>query len=273
LKIGDKTAKELMEHEIYQELFRLANEYRDVALVTIISTAGSTPQEEGAKMLVRDNGSIVGTIGGGELEKQAIREALTAMRIGKVKRLSYQLTEGKDNGMVCGGDLEIFIEPVLVEPFLFIFGGGHIGLALAKMAKLGGFRIVIIDDRPEFATSQRFPEAEQVLVADFGEAFSKLTVRHSDYIVILTHAHNGDEVVLEQSLKTDARYIGMIGSAKKNEVIFSHLRSKGIPQEQLEKVYTPIGLRIRAQTPAEITVSILAEMIKNRRSLPEDETI
>ncbi len=261
-----------MEQEIYQELVRLASECQEAALVTIISTNGSTPREEGAKMLVRTDGSIVGTIGGGELEKQAIREAIVAIRIGKAKRLSFRLTEGEDTGMVCGGDLEVFIEPVMAEPFLFIFGGGHIGLVLAKMARLAGFKIVVIDDRTEFATSQRFPEAERVLVSDFSDAFSKLTVRNSDYIVILTHAHKGDEVVLEQSLKTGARYIGMIGSAKKNEVIFSHLLTKGIPHERLNKIYTPIGLRIRAQTPAEIAVSILAEMIKNRRYLPEDGT-
>ena len=168
--------------------------------------------------------------------------------------------------MVCGGDLEIFIEPVVAEPRLFIFGGGHIALALAKIAKLAGFKIVVIDDRPEFATPQRFPEAERTLVTDFAGAFSKLSIRSSDYIVIITHGHKGDEVVLEQALKTEAKYIGMIGSSKKNEAIFSHLRAKEISQEVLNKVFTPIGIRISAQTPAEIAVSILAEMIKVRRS-------
>jgi len=258
-----------MEHEIYQEMVRLAAECQDAALVTVISAAGSTPREEGAKMLVRADGSIMGTIGGGNLEEQAIREAIATMRTGRTKRLSYHLTEGEDTGMACGGDLEVFIEPVLAEPGLFIFGGGHIGLALAKMARLAGYRIMVVDDRPEFATPQRFPEAEQTLVSDFSTAFSKLTVRNSDYIVIITHGHSGDEVVLEQALKTEAMYIGMIGSSKKNEAIFSHLRAKGISQELLEKVYTPIGLRIRAQTPAEIAVSILAEMIKVRRSISE----
>lgn len=261
-----------MEYEIYQELVRLAKECKDTALVTIISANGSTPREEGAKMLVRDDGTIVGTISGGSLEEKTIHEAVAAMRTGKIKRLSYRLKEGEDTGMICGGNLEMLIEPVLVEPSLFIFGGGHIGLALAKMARLAGFKIVLIDDRSEFATPQRFPEAERTLVTDFGGAFSKLTVRSSDYIVIITHGHRGDEVVLEQALKTEAKYIGMIGSTKKNETIFSHLRAKGVSQELMDKVYTPIGLKINAQTPAEIAVSILAEIVKVRRSPDLDQS-
>jgi xanthine dehydrogenase accessory factor len=259
-----------MEQEIYKELVRLAAESQDAALVTIISTTGSTPREEGAKMLVRSDGSILSTIGGGSLEGKIIREAVTAMRIGKAKRLSYHLTDGENAGMVCGGDLEVFIEPVLAEPYLFIFGGGHIGLVLAKIARLLGFKIIVVDDRPDFAKPQRFPEAEQTLATDYSTAFSKLNVKNTDYIVILTNAHKNDEVVLEQALKTGANYIGMIGSLKKNELIFANLRAKGHPQELLDKVYTPIGLRIRAQTPTEIAISILAEMIKKRRSLPED---
>jgi xanthine dehydrogenase accessory factor len=255
-----------MEQEIFRELVKLGDECQDAALITVISATGSTPREEGSKMLVRCNGSIIGTIGGGNVEALAIREALAAMEIGKSRRLSYRLEEGEDSAMACGGDLEIFIEPVLAEPGLFIFGGGHIGLASAKMAKLTGYKTTIIDDRPEFATQQRFPDVELVLLADFKGAFSKLTVRSSDYIVILTHAHKGDEIVLEQALKTKANYIGMIGSAKKNELVFSHLRNKGFSQDVLDKVYTPIGLRIRAQTPAEIAISILAEIIQIRRS-------
>ena len=218
-------------------------------------------------MLVRNDGSILGTIGGGSLEEQAIEEAAVAMSTGKTKRVSYRLEEGQETGMVCGGTLEIFVEPILATPTLFIFGAGHIALALAKMAKLVGFKIVIIDDRPEFATQERFPEAEQTLAIGYAGAFSKLSVNTSDCVVIITHAHEGDEVVLEGALNTDAKYIGMIGSQKKNEVVFAHLRSKGVSQEVLDKVYTPIGLKISAQTPEEIAVSILAEIIQVRRSV------
>jgi xanthine dehydrogenase accessory factor len=254
-----------MEQDIYQELAKLEAEDEDAALVTVISASGSTPREEGAKMLVRADGSILGTIGGGRVEEMAIKEAIAAIRTGKTKRLFYRLKEGEETGMVCGGDMELFIEPVLSSPTLFI-GGGHIALALTKMSKLAGFKIVVIDDRPEFATPQRFPEAEQTIVVDYARAFSRLTVRKSDYIVIVTHAHKGDEVVLEGALKTGAKYTGMIGSKPKNDIVFSHLRAKGVPQELLNKVHTPIGLKINAQAPAEIAVSILAEIIQVRRS-------
>jgi len=254
-----------MEYTIYEEMAKLASECQDAALVTVIAASGSTPREEGAKMLVRNDGSIAGTIGGGSLEKEAIQKAVKAIKTGKPTRLCFRLTEGEDIGMACGGDVELFIEPVLAEPHLFIFGGGHIGAILCKMARLAGFRIVVIDDRPEYASSSRFPEAEQTLLSDYHGVYSKLTIRQSDYLVILTHGHTGDEVVLEQALSTNAKYIGMIGSKKKNEIIFSHLQQKGISLEKLNTVYTPIGLKIKAQTPAEIAVSILAEMIKVRR--------
>ncbi len=256
----------MADQDIYQELAKLEAENEDAALVTVISASGSTPREEGAKMLVRADGPILGTVGGGRVEEIAIKEALAAIRAGKTKRLSYRLKEGEETGMVCGGDMELFIEPVLSSPTLFIFGGGHIALALSKMSGLAGFKIVVIDDRPEFAMPQRFPEAEQTIVTEYTRAFSGITVRKSDYIVIVTHAHKGDEAVLEGALKTGAKYIGMISSRSKNDVVFSHLRAKGVPQELLDKVHTPIGLKISAQTPAEIAVSILAELVQVRRS-------
>ncbi|MFC1980458.1 XdhC family protein [Chloroflexota bacterium] len=255
-----------MQDDIYQEIARLKAEGQEAALVTVISTGGSTPRKEGTKMLVRDDGTILGTIGGGRLEEQVTKEALVAIRKGQTNRLTYHLEEGGEAGMICGGDLEVFIEPILSTPTLFIFGGGHIALALTKIAKLVGFKIVVIDDRPEFATPMRFPEAEQTLAADFGEAFSKLDLIKSSYIVIVTYQHKGDEVALESAVKTEARYVGMIGSRNKNRVLSSHLLAKGIPQELLDRVHAPIGLSINAQTSEEIAVGILAEIILVRRS-------
>jgi len=168
--------------------------------------------------------------------------------------------------MICGGDTEVFIEPVTAAPRLFIFGGGHIGIPLSKMASLADFRVVVIDDRPGYATAARFPEATQVIVSDFQSSFEKLRVSPGSFIVIVTHGHKGDESVLEGALKTPARYIGMIGSKSKNEAVYSHLIAKGFTQADLDRVHAPIGLRIRAQTPEEIAVSILAEMILVRRS-------
>jgi xanthine dehydrogenase accessory factor len=256
----------MMQGDIYQEVVRIRDKGEEAALVTVVSASGSTPREEGAKMLVRPDGSILGSIGGGSVEARIISEAIEIIHKGRPQLLSYRLKEGEELGMICGGDIEVFVEPILPEPTLYIFGGGHIALALAKMAKLVGFKIVVIDDRPEFANPQRFPEAEQTLAIDFAKAFSRLKIDKSGYIVIVTHGHKGDEVVLQGALRTKAKYIGMIGSKTKNKTVFSNLRAKGISQELLDKAYTPIGLRIGAQTPEEIAVSILAEVIKIRRA-------
>jgi len=254
--------------DIYQEIVRIKAEGEEAALVIVVSATGSTPREEGAKMLVRADGSIIGTIGGGRIEAQAIKEALEAIREGKPQRLCFSLKEGGELRMICGGDTEIFIEPILSAPTMYIFGGGHIALTLAKVGKLLGFKIVVIDDRSEYANAQRFPEAELTLTEDFAKAFQKLKVDKSSYIVIVTHGHKGDETVLEEALATEAKYIGMIGSKTKNQTIFSHLLSKGISQERLDRVHAPIGLNIYALTPEEIAISILAEIIKARRSPP-----
>jgi xanthine dehydrogenase accessory factor len=255
-------------NDIYQEIVRVKTEGEEAALVTVVSASGSTPREEGAKMLVKPDGSIIGTIGGGSLEAQIIKEAVKVIKQGKPKRLHRSLTakEAGEEGMICGGDLEVFIEPILTPPALYIFGGGHIALALTRMGKLCGFNIAVVDDRAEFASAERFPEADTLLAGDFPKSFPKIKIDNSSYIVIVTHGHQHDEVVLEWAVGTPAKYIGMIGSKTKNETIYSHLLAKGISREQLDRVHAPIGLEIEAQTPEEIAVSILAEVIKVRRS-------
>jgi xanthine dehydrogenase accessory factor len=254
--------------DIYQEIVRIKEKGEEAALVTIVSATGSTPREEGAKMLVKPDGTIIGTIGGGNLEAQVINEAVGVIKQGKPKRLHMSLTakEAEEAGMICGGDLEVFIEPILTAPTMYIFGGGHISLPLAQMGKLLGFKIAIIDDRAEFASTKRFPEAEMVLAGDFSKAFSKLKIDKTSYIVIVTRGHQNDELVLEWAVGTPAKYIGMIGSQTKVKTVFSHLLAKGVSKGRLDSVYSPIGLEIGAQTPEEIAVSILAEIIKVRRS-------
>jgi len=252
--------------DIYQEIVRITAEGEGAALVTIVSTSGSTPREEGAKMLVRADGSILGTIGGGSVEAEVCQQAIEAIRKGKPQRLHFRLKEGEEPGMICGGDLEVFIEPILSSPTLYIFGGGHISLPLAKIGKLLNFKIAVIDDRAEFANPQRFPEAESTVAEDFKKVFPKLKIDKSSYIVIVTRNHQYDELVLEWALGTQAKYIGMIGSRTKNKAIFSHLLARGISQELLDKVHAPIGLEIHAQTPEEIALSIMAEIVKVRRS-------
>lgn len=255
-----------MYYDIYREIVRLAEAGEDAAVATVVKVSGSTPREEGAKMLVYGDGRTLGTVGGGSIEKQVTQEALAVIKSGQAKRLEYKLNPNGELGMICGGDTEVFIEPVTGAPRLFIFGGGHIGIPLSKMASLADFKVVIVDDRPEYATAARFPEAAEVIVSDFKSSFEKVRVSPGSFIVIVTHGHKGDETVLEGALKTPAKYIGMIGSKSKNEAVYAHLTAKGFTQADLERVHAPIGLRIRAQTPEEIAVSILAEMIQVRRS-------
>ena len=167
--------------------------------------------------------------------------------------------------MICGGEVEVFVEPITSPAALYIFGGGHVSLPVARIGKCLGFKVVVIDDREEYVNPERFPDAEIVIIEDFNNAFSKLKITKSSYIIILTRDHPLDEMVLGQAVKTPAKYIGMMGSKNKASVIFSHLRDKGISQEQLDKLHTPIGLDISAQSPAEIAISILAEIIKVRK--------
>ncbi len=255
-----------MYHDIYREIVRLAEAGEGAAMATIISVEGSTPREAGAKMLVYDTGRILGTVGGGNIEKQVIREAVDVINTGKARKIIYRLNPQGELGMICGGDTEVFIEPIASTPRLFIFGAGHIGVPLAKMAALTDFKVVIIDDRPEYTTATRFPEATELVVSDFQTSFEKIKVSSESFIVIITHGHKGDEVVLENALKTPAKYIGMIGSKSKNEAVYSHLQAKGFTKNDLSRVHAPIGLSIHAQTPEEIAVSILSEMIQVRRT-------
>lgn len=252
--------------DIYHELARISTEGDEAALVTVISASGSTPREVGTKMLVKADGNILGSIGGGSVEKRVIKEAIKVIRTGRPQRFSYRLKKGGELGMICGGDIEVFIEPTLSIPTMYIFGGGHIALCLAKMGKLAGFKIAVVDDRGEFASPQRFPEADLTITDDFAKAVQSLKIDRSSYIVIVTYSHKCDEIVLEEAFTTQAKYIGMIGSKTKIRVIFSHLLAKGIPQKQLDRIHAPIGLEIYSQTPEEIAVSILAEVIKVRRS-------
>ncbi|MFH0768772.1 MAG: XdhC/CoxI family protein [Chloroflexota bacterium] len=253
--------------DIYKEIVKLKADGEEVALVTVVSTRGSTPREEGAKMLVKADGSIFGTIGGGGLEGQVIKEAIKVISQGNPKRLPFSLTntDVEKEGQICGGEMEVFIEPIVTAPTIYLFGGGHISLPLAKIGKLLGFNIVVLDDRAEFANPDRFPEAEITMADDFTKLFPKLKIDKSSYIVIVTRSHQYDNTILEWAVGTNARYIGMIGSKTKVKTLFSHLQSKGISKELLDKAHSPIGLAINAQTPEEIAVSILAEIVSVRR--------
>jgi xanthine dehydrogenase accessory factor len=254
--------------EIYQKLVETLSRGGEAALVTVISSHNSTPRRAGAKMLVQSNGSISGTIGGGRIEAEAIKIALNVIKTGKTEKHQFCLSPDKELGMVCGGEMEIYVEPVKPDPVMYIFGAGHISLSLSQISTLLDFKIVVIDDRPDFANKERFPEADTVLVEDFANIFAKIGVDNNSYLIIVTRNHEHDQEVLEQAIKTPAKYIGMIGSKTKIKTLFNNLVDKGVDRKVLDRVYSPIGLEIYAETPEEIAISIIAEIIKVKRSPP-----
>lgn len=253
--------------DYYEEVIKIKREGKKAALATIIRTQGSTPREVGVKMLVREDGSISGTIGGGRLEAAVIKDALDTLAAGEPRTVHYDLTgvEASKVGMICGGALDVYLEPILSGPKVFLFGGGHVSLSVARLSKMAGFRVAVIDDRPEFANRERFPEAEEVIAEEFSSALKKLKTARESYLVILTRGHAYDQETLEWALGTEARYVGMIGSRKKVQTVFSNLKEKGVSEEKLNSVHSPIGMDIGAETPEEIAVSIVAEMIRERR--------
>ena len=253
--------------QIYAEILKIIAEGGKGALATIVDTKGSTPRETGAKILIRQDGTLLGTIGGGCLEAEVWQEAMKVMEEEKPKTIHFDFTgkEASDSGMICGGVMDIFLEPILPTPRVYIFGGGHISLFVSKISAMVGFQVVVIDDRSQFANKDRFPEAEEVIAEDFPLVLQRLKIQGASYFVIVTRGHAYDQEVLEWAAGTEAEYIGMVGSRKKIETVYANLVEKGIAREKLQRVHAPIGLEIGALTPEEIAVSIVAEMISVRR--------
>jgi xanthine dehydrogenase accessory factor len=253
--------------DIYEEIVKLRRDGRRGAVATIVNVRGSIPSYKTAKMLVRDDGSIFGTIGGGCVEADVWQAAREVMEQEKPRTLTFNLNQDPkyDTGLVCGGTLDIFIEPVLPQAVLYLFGAGHVSQALYKSSKDAGFEAVVIDDRELYANRQRFPEAREVIAEDFDQAMARLTPTESEYIVIVTRGHRDDMRVLRWAVQTQARYIGMIGSKRKTISIFRELQSEGLAASLFERVHAPIGLDIGAVTPEEIAISITAELIAVRR--------
>ncbi len=254
--------------DIFAEIARLRKEGRKAALATIIQVQGSIPSYESSKILVRDDGSIVGTVGGGCVEAEVWSAAQDVMREEKPRRLHFNLNNQPeyDNGLICGGSLDIFIEPILASPAAYIFGGGHVSLYVSKVASVAGFDVVVSDDRPAFANPERFPEASETHAGPWEEIFPKLRINHFSYLVLVTRGHKGDLTCLRWALTTPACYIGMIGSKRKFLEIRKVLQSEGVAAEEFERIHSPVGLDIGALTPEEIAVAIVAEMIAVRRN-------
>jgi xanthine dehydrogenase accessory factor len=255
--------------EVLEAALRAEAAAEPAALVTVVSTEGSTPQKAGARMLVYGDGRIVGTIGGGCLEAEMTWRARQAIQVGRVELASYDLTpeQAGEDGLVCGGRMKVFIEPIETTPVLCLFGAGHVAQPLARMAKACGFRVEVADDRTKFANEKRFPDADLVVVEGFSEAAGRMTLGRASYCVVVTRGHKGDAEALEAVLRRDVRFVGLLGSRPKAVHILSALAERGVPRERLAAVHTPLGLEIGAQTPEEIAVSILAEMIAVRRGV------
>ena len=254
--------------EIYQELIKITTRGERAVLATIISSQGSTPRKAGAKMLFKEDGSFVGTVGGGGTEQKIRKKVAEVMKTGKSQIVRFDLS-GKDEAleMLCGGQMEVFLEPIMPTESVYLFGAGHTSQSTAAIANMLGFQVIVIDPRPEYNNRDRFPAADSLIVEDYDSAFAKLSVDEDSYIVIYTSGHTVDEQCLLFAVGTGAKYIGMIGSKKKSKEVKEHLLEKGISQQQLDRVHSPIGVDIDAETPEEIAISILAELVKVRRSL------
>ncbi len=253
--------------DVFEELVRLRRAGQKCALATIVEVRGSIPSHETAKLLVREDGSIVGTIGGGCVEAEVWTAAREVMETGQARRLTFNLGQDAayDNGLICGGQLDVFVEPVLAQPRAFLFGGGHISRSLSKIATLAGFSVTVIDDREAFANRERFPEADEALAGEYEDLFPKLNVNGTSYVVIVTRGHRDDMRVLRWAVKTEARYVAMIGSKRKVIAVVKELEKEGLARELFERIHAPMGLEIGALTPEEIAVSVVAEMIAVRR--------
>jgi xanthine dehydrogenase accessory factor len=250
---------------IFKSLVELEATRQPAALCTVVRTSGSAPRHSTSKMLVFPDGSIQGTVGGGELENRVRQEALASLQDGRPRLLEYTMTDpSRGDPGLCGGQVEVFVEPILPSPMVVVVGGGHVGKAVAHLAKWLGLRVAVSDDRPEFCTSEANPDADEFYPVTMAELPQQLTINPQTYLVLTTRGSSVDVAGLPALLETNAGYIGVIGSRRRWSVTVEKLNEAGISDEQLKRVRSPMGLGIGAETPEEIAVSILAEVLMLR---------
>ena len=252
-----------MNREVFAAVTEAIDRGEPAALVTIVSTTGSTPQRIGAKMLVFADGRMIGTIGGGCYENDAFWKAREAITSRKPQLVHYELSDdfAQETGLICGGQMDVYIEPIEPSPELYVVGAGHVGFHLARLAHDVGFRVHVIDDREKFANSERFPHAVEIVVDDIPSWIARATIPAHAYAVIVTRSHTNDLEALRALAPRELRYLGLIGSRAKVARIYDALVADQTPANLLTRVHAPIGLDIGAVTPQEIAVSILAELI------------
>jgi xanthine dehydrogenase accessory factor len=248
---------------IFAELASALERGEKLALVTIIAAHGSTPQRVGAKMVVFADGRTIGTIGGGCYENDAAWKAREAIRTRQSQVVRYELSDdvAEESGLICGGQMDVFIEPIEPAPSLYVVGAGHVGYHLARFAHALGFRVHVLDDREKFANAERFPMADEVAVGDIADWLQRAALPPHAYVVIVTRGHRYDLDALRAVVTRELRYVGMIGSRAKTRRLFDALLAESIPASALERVHAPIGLDLGAVTPEEIALSIAAELV------------
>jgi xanthine dehydrogenase accessory factor len=255
-----------MSEEIFAAVGDALRRGEAVALVTIVRARGSTPQRVGAKMLVFADGRTVGTIGGGCYEHDALWKAREALESGRPRLVEYELSDdfAQESGLICGGQMEVYIDPVAPAPPLYIIGAGHVGYHVARIAGAAGFRVHVVDDRAKFANADRFPDAEEVVVEPIPDWLARAELPAAACVVILTRGHRHDLDALRLLASRELRYLGLIGSRAKVSRLVDALIAEGLPPAGLARLHAPIGLDLGAVTPAEIAVSIVAELIAVR---------
>ncbi len=251
---------------LYKELAEIERTGKAAVLATVVRARGAVPRHAGSKMLVYTDGRTLGSVGGGEMEKRVHEAALQCLSDGRPQLLHYTFQEpaNGDPGE-CGGDVDVFVEPVGRQPTIVVVGGGHVGQAVLHLARWLGFRTVVCDDRPAFASAESSPEADQTVSCPMGEITKHVSLTQDTYLVLTTRGVPLDVEALPSLLAGPAAYIGVIGSRKRWETTAQELRAKGITPEALERVTSPMGLELKAETPEEIAVSILAQIIQQRR--------
>lgn len=251
--------------EIAQEVLAAMNGGEPVVTAVVVRSGGRAELRSGDKLLVRRDGTTLGSLGGGTVESSVIAHCLDAIRRHAIETIRLTAAGEIVGDRHTDADIEIMVEVVESPARLVIVGGGHIGRSLCTIGALAGFSVTVIDDRPDYANRERFPEADHVICADFEAALAELVVDGTSYIVLVTRGHKQDELSLRSLVTRPAAYLGMIGSKRRTGAVIQHLADDGFPREALDRVHTPIGLDIGAETPEEIAVSIMAEIIMTRR--------
>jgi len=253
----------LTDLELYEEMVRLTRRGEPFVLATVVAHGGSSPRKSGAKMIVRDDGTLLGSVGGGRVEKETIEAARAALADGEARTLEFVLNE--EHGYACGGSMSVFVEPQGRRPLLVMFGAGHVGRAVTELASGCGFRVIVVDDRPDCAVTELLPGADEIICAPLADSFGRLRLDRGSFAVIATPGHLHDFDAVRGCLAGEAGFIGLLGSRRKRETLLKTLEDEGYDPAQRARVVTPVGLAIGAQTPEEIAVSIVGQMIKIRR--------